>query len=113
VRARAWQYLCGGKYLLDSSPGRFDGYLAETGNPQCVEEIRKDLHRQFPLHELFMARGGHGSASISSIQLLLLYLLAPSFYLYYLTVRSEWQFGTVVSVSTKLLYTGPGYYLDG
>jgi len=60
MRARAWQYLCGGKYLLDSNPGRFDAYLAETGNPQCVEEIRKDLHRQFPLHELFMSRGGHG-----------------------------------------------------
>ena len=60
MRARAWQYLCGGKYLLDSNQGRFDAYLAETGNPQCVEEIRKDLHRQFPLHELFMSRGGHG-----------------------------------------------------
>jgi len=60
MRARAWQYLCGGKFLLESNPGRFDTYLAETGNPQCVEEIRKDLHRQFPLHELFMSRDGHG-----------------------------------------------------
>jgi len=38
----------------------FQEYLKDPGDPRCLEDIKKDLHRQFPLHEMFMSRGGYG-----------------------------------------------------
>lgn len=32
----------------------------EQGDPKWLDIIEKDLHRQFPFHEMFAARGGHG-----------------------------------------------------
>ena len=35
--------------------------LAEApADPRLEDDIRKDLHRQFPLHEMFLQKGGHG-----------------------------------------------------
>lgn len=30
------------------------------GDPKWVDVIERDLHRQFPFHEMFVSRGGHG-----------------------------------------------------
>ena len=35
-------------------------YLKNPGDPRWIDDIEKDLHRQFPFHEMFVARGGHG-----------------------------------------------------
>lgn len=32
----------------------------QPGDPKWVDVIEKDLHRQFPFHEMFVSRGGHG-----------------------------------------------------
>lgn len=32
----------------------------EQGEAKWLDIIEKDLHRQFPFHEMFAARGGHG-----------------------------------------------------
>lgn len=32
----------------------------EPGEVKWLDIIEKDLHRQFPFHEMFAARGGHG-----------------------------------------------------
>lgn len=32
----------------------------EQGDAKWLDIIEKDLHRQFPFHEMFAARGGHG-----------------------------------------------------
>lgn len=34
----------------------------EQGEAKWLDIIEKDLHRQFPFHEMFAARGGHGYA---------------------------------------------------
>ena len=60
LRAKAWQHLCGSKFLMDHNPGRFEDYLSQTGNEHCIDEIRKDVNRQFPFHELFMTKAGYG-----------------------------------------------------
>ena len=41
-------------------PRYFENLCELEGNPRCVEDIRKDLHRQFPYHEIFMEQEGHG-----------------------------------------------------
>lgn len=90
LRAKAWQYLSNSKELLEQNPGKFEvcpGYGDVTwcegyhqsppdpelipavplqelerapGDPKWLDVIEKDLHRQFPFHEMFAARGGHG-----------------------------------------------------
>ncbi|CAG7636464.1 unnamed protein product [Allacma fusca] len=59
VRGRAWFYLCGATYLQKKSPTLFSDLLRQEGKQQCIEDIRKDVHRQFPLHEIFTEEG-HG-----------------------------------------------------
>jgi hypothetical protein len=41
--------------------------LAEApGDPQWMETIGRDLHRQFPLHEMFVSPQGHGYEAINA-----------------------------------------------
>ncbi|XP_015512448.1 TBC1 domain family member whacked [Neodiprion pinetum] len=54
VRPRAWLYLCGGKLLMDENPHLYAELIARPGDPKYIEDIRKDLHRQFPQHEMFV-----------------------------------------------------------
>nr|KAG5708135.1 hypothetical protein BaRGS_002871 [Batillaria attramentaria] len=35
-------------------------YLRHSGDPKNIDDITKDLHRQFPNHEMFLSKGGHG-----------------------------------------------------
>lgn len=88
LRARAWQLLSDSKALLDRNPGLFqvrkkrergpgawpgvappqEGNALprpqelerQPGEARWLDAIEKDLHRQFPFHEMFVARGGHG-----------------------------------------------------
>jgi GTPase-activating protein len=60
VRPRAWLYLCGGKLLLEQRENLYDKLVAKEGDPRWVDDIRKDLHRQFPYHEMFIEQEGHG-----------------------------------------------------
>ena len=60
VRPRAWQYLCGGSYLMKQNVGVFEDLVAQPGDPKWIDDIKKDLHRQFPLHEMFQDSDGPG-----------------------------------------------------
>lgn len=88
LRARCWPLLCGAHVCQKNSPGTYEvkelarvprfpeplttlsphtylpAYpqkLAEApGDPQWMETIGRDLHRQFPLHEMFVSPQGHG-----------------------------------------------------
>ncbi|XP_014818187.1 PREDICTED: TBC1 domain family member 10B-like [Calidris pugnax] len=60
LRARAWQLLSDSQGLLDANPGLFQELEGAAGERRWLEAIEKDLHRQFPFHEMFVARGGHG-----------------------------------------------------
>ncbi|XP_076473101.1 TBC1 domain family member 10A-like [Babylonia areolata] len=64
VRARAWQYLCGGKFQMELNPGKYEEYLRQTGDPKNLDDITKDLHRQFPNHEMFLSKGGYGQTDL-------------------------------------------------
>ena len=54
-RARAWLHLCGAKYKMDSpeQSNTWRKLVAARGDTRCTEDIEKDLHRNFPTHELF------------------------------------------------------------
>jgi len=38
----------------------FDELLEQPGDPKWLDDIRKDLHRQFPTHEMFTESDGPG-----------------------------------------------------
>ncbi|XP_016343293.1 TBC1 domain family member 10B [Sinocyclocheilus anshuiensis] len=60
LRCKAWQLLSNSQELLESNPGKFEELEKDQGDPKWLDIIEKDLHRQFPFHEMFAARGGHG-----------------------------------------------------
>ena len=53
IRPRAWQHLCGAKYRISRRPGGFEQYVHEPGEQKWIDDIQKDLHRNFPNHEMF------------------------------------------------------------
>jgi hypothetical protein len=56
VRPKAWFYLSGGHLLHEKYPNLYQELLKQPGNPQIIDDIKKDRHRQFPLHEMFLVR---------------------------------------------------------
>lgn len=119
LRARAWQYLCGSKFLMDHNKGRFESYLQQTGDSRCIDDIKKDLHRQFPFHEMFQAKGGHGQDDL--FRILKAYTIhnpvdgycqaqAPIAAILLMHMPAEQAFWCLVSICEKYL---PGYYSAG
>ena len=41
--------------------------LSAEASSQVVEDIEKDLHRQFPFHEMFSQRGGTGQQDLRNV----------------------------------------------
>ncbi|KAH8283756.1 hypothetical protein KR054_000468 [Drosophila jambulina] len=54
VRPKAWFYLSGAYLLKKKNPNVYSELLEKPGNPTTIEEIKKDKHRQFPFHEMFL-----------------------------------------------------------
>lgn len=54
VRLRAWLNLCGGQLLMTENPDLYEELIKRPGDPKYIEDIKKDLHRQFPHHEMFV-----------------------------------------------------------
>lgn len=60
LRARCWPLLCGAHMCQKNNPGTYQELAVAPGDPQWMETIGRDLHRQFPLHEMFVSPQGHG-----------------------------------------------------
>uniref|UniRef100_A0A0X3NJ89 TBC1 domain family member 10A n=2 Tax=Schistocephalus solidus TaxID=70667 RepID=A0A0X3NJ89_SCHSO len=45
----------------------YEHYVAMPGDPACNDQIQKDIHRQFPFHELFCDRNSHGRESLYNV----------------------------------------------
>ncbi|XP_049748599.1 carabin isoform X3 [Elephas maximus indicus] len=66
LRARCWPLLCGAHICQENSPGTYQELASAPGDPQWMETIGRDLHRQFPLHEMFVSPQGHGYEPVMS-----------------------------------------------
>ncbi|XP_071094211.1 TBC1 domain family member 10B-like [Haliotis cracherodii] len=119
VRPRAWQFLCGSKFVMDHNKGRFEKYLQLPGDPKSLDEITKDLHRQFPLHEMFSKQGGYGQEDLFLV--LKAYTVynpaegycqahAPIAAVLLMHMPAEQAFWCLVAICEKYL---PGYYSPG
>ncbi|XP_054462772.1 TBC1 domain family member 10B-like [Anoplopoma fimbria] len=119
LRSKAWQLLSNSQELLDANPGKFDELEREPGEAKWLDIIEKDLHRQFPFHEMFAARGGHGQQDLYRI--LKAYTIyrpdegycqaqAPVAAVLLMHMPAEQAFWCLVQICEKYL---PGYYSAG
>ncbi|XP_078394383.1 TBC1 domain family member 10A-like [Cetorhinus maximus] len=60
VRAAGWPTLCAGTIKKQENKGVYQQLHLEPGDRKWLEMIEKDLHRQFPFHEMFVSREGTG-----------------------------------------------------
>lgn len=67
VRPKAWFFLSGGQTLLDAHPNVYQELLDQEGDPQIIEEIKRDQHRQFPMHEMFLDEERHGQKELVNL----------------------------------------------
>ncbi len=121
VRARAWLYLCGAHRHLDKrSNTEFRRLYNQRGNQKYVDDIEKDLHRNFPTHEMF----GGAYERIGQTELyrvLKAYsvlnpvdgycqAMAPLAALLLMNMPSEQAFWCMVAICDRYI---PGYYSPG
>lgn len=67
LRARCWPLLCGAHVCQKNNPGTYEELAEAPGDPQWMETIGRDLHRQFPLHEMFVSPQGHGQQGLLQV----------------------------------------------
>lgn len=67
LRGRAWQLLSGGKWLLNRNKGKYENLISSSLPETITDDIDKDLHRQFPFHEMFAQRGGLGQQDLRNV----------------------------------------------
>lgn len=67
LRARCWPLLCGAHVCQSNNPKTYEELAKAPGDPQWMETIRRDLHRQFPLHEMFVSPQGHGQQGLLEV----------------------------------------------
>nr|DBA22796.1 TPA: hypothetical protein GDO54_013797 [Pyxicephalus adspersus] len=118
LRGRAWQYLSGSRVKMDQNPKKFTELDSMAGDPKWLDIIERDLHRQFPFHEMFVARGGHGQQDL--FRVLKAYTLyrpdegycqaqAPIAAVLLMHMPAEQAFWCLVQICEKYL---PGYYSE-
>ncbi|KAM8962099.1 TBC1 domain family member 10A [Pelodytes ibericus] len=118
LRGRAWQYLSGSRVKMDQNHDKFRELDNMAADPKWEDIIERDLHRQFPFHEMFVARGGHGQQDLFKV--LKAYTLyrpdegycqaqAPIAAVLLMHMPAEQAFWCLVQICEKYL---PGYYSE-
>ncbi|XP_017779453.1 PREDICTED: TBC1 domain family member 10B [Nicrophorus vespilloides] len=67
VRPKAWAHLCGGMILMETNQEKYEHCLTNEADPKAIDDIRKDLHRQFPFHEMFCSEDKPGQKELANV----------------------------------------------
>lgn len=69
LRGRAWKHLCGAAFHMEFSVNKhvFEDISCQSGDPRWIEDIKKDLNRQFPEHVMFSRIGPYGKGGKSDL----------------------------------------------
>lgn len=119
VRGKAWFYLSGGHISLAKYSKFYEKLEREPGDEQVCDEIRKDIHRQFPNHELFREANGPGQQSLFNVlkcfsivrkEISYCQGLAPVASILLMNMPPSHAFWSLVAISDHYV---PGYYLAG
>lgn len=119
VRGKAWFYLSGGHISLAKYSKFYEKLEREPGDEQVCDEIRKDIHRQFPNHELFCEANGPGQQSLFNVlkcfsivrkEISYCQGLAPVASILLMNMPPSHAFWSLVAITDHYV---PGYYLAG
>uniref|UniRef100_A0A3B5KW20 Rab-GAP TBC domain-containing protein n=1 Tax=Xiphophorus couchianus TaxID=32473 RepID=A0A3B5KW20_9TELE len=61
LRAKCWPLLCGASERMRQNENLYE---ARPGLQSWVDIIERDLDRQFPFHEMFLSKDGHGQRGL-------------------------------------------------
>ncbi|XP_054648269.1 TBC1 domain family member 10B isoform X2 [Dunckerocampus dactyliophorus] len=64
LRAKCWPRLCGAVTRINNSKHLFQSLDSKVAPQQWVAVIERDLDRQFPFHEMFLSKEGHGQQGL-------------------------------------------------
>nr|XP_029515117.1 fibrous sheath CABYR-binding protein-like [Oncorhynchus nerka] len=64
LRAKCWPLLCGATDRMHRNKDLYQTLDSRPALQSCVDVIERDLDRQFPFHEMFLSREGHGQRGL-------------------------------------------------
>ncbi|XP_047440938.1 ecotropic viral integration site 5 ortholog [Mugil cephalus] len=64
LRAKAWPLLCGASIKMKQNEKLYERLDLQPGLQSWVDIIERDLDRQFPFHEMFLSKDGHGQRGL-------------------------------------------------
>ncbi|XP_029296961.1 fibrous sheath CABYR-binding protein [Cottoperca gobio] len=64
LRAKCWPLLCGATDKMKQSENLFQSLDSQSALQSWVDVIERDLDRQFPFHEMFLSKDGHGQRGL-------------------------------------------------
>lgn len=67
LRSQAWFHLCGAHLQKNRFPTLYSELIARNIPEEIKNDISKDLHRQFPNHEMFADQNGLGQADLYNV----------------------------------------------
>uniref|UniRef100_A0A3P9IDF5 TBC1 domain family, member 10C n=1 Tax=Oryzias latipes TaxID=8090 RepID=A0A3P9IDF5_ORYLA len=64
LRAKCWSLLCGASEKMEQNKNLYESLDSQAGVQSWVDIIERDLDRQFPFHEMFQSKDGHGQRGL-------------------------------------------------
>ncbi|XP_057707248.1 uncharacterized protein tbc1d10c [Corythoichthys intestinalis] len=64
LRAKCWPLLCGATNRMKHNKQLFQSLDSQVALQKWVDIINRDLDRQFPFHEMFLSKDGHGQQGL-------------------------------------------------
>lgn len=64
LRAKCWPLLCGATERMKQNTTLYKSLDSQPGLQSWVDIIERDLDRQFPFHEMFLSKDGHGQRGL-------------------------------------------------
>ncbi|XP_067314046.1 rab GTPase-activating protein eat-17 [Pseudorasbora parva] len=67
VRAKGWPLLCGAKDRKDKNHELYECLVKAPDHQGWTDVIKRDTDRQFPFHEMFQSKDGHGQKDLLEV----------------------------------------------
>ncbi|XP_067264552.1 ecotropic viral integration site 5 ortholog [Chanodichthys erythropterus] len=67
VRAKGWPLLCGAKDRKNKNQELFKKLVEAPDHQGWTDVIKRDTDRQFPFHEMFLSKDGHGQKDLLEV----------------------------------------------
>ncbi|XP_052430337.1 histone acetyltransferase KAT6B-like [Carassius gibelio] len=67
VRAKGWPLLCGAKDRKEKNESLYERLVKAPDHQGWTDIIKRDTDRQFPFHEMFQSKDGHGQKDLLEV----------------------------------------------